>query len=815
METRQGQSLSHYRLIEKIGEGGMGVVWRAEDTVLGRTVAIKVLPADVARDEARRQMFLDEARLASTVSDARIVQVYQLGREGDLDFIAMEFVEGQPLDRILHGRPLPPDKVAALGLQVARALSRAHRKGLLHRDVKPANVLVTPDGEVKLVDFGLATLFAPPKPVASSDPTAPPETSDPDGDRPGAARAGRRTPAGTLPYMAPEQVRGEAIDARSDVYSLGVMLYEMTTGQRPFAGATSSDLLEEILKSRPKPVYELVPKVPIELNRIVQKAIAPRAGDRYQTMEDLAVDLKRLERELETGSSPSYDDLKEKIGPGTSWPPIVRIIGVALVAVALGVGVWKLWPWRGLKVDEHAILVLPFEVRGQTEGADYVGRAFAEAIAVGLSQAQGLRVLPVPPEAADAQKDPLGRVRLAKQLGARWLLTGALTREEGTVRASLNLIDPARNQMVSGWEESENNRAISTLAFQMARLAGAQLSASFPTRYEALENLGLDSPLRGTPELTQALIALKAERLPDALPITERLLGAHPLDRDALVLRAWALTAEYELSPTDSSAQALDKILEMIDRADPKNPYSDRLRLRVLAVRDRNADGIQITTRILVREDLSDGLRADVLSARAMSYSRLGDHEAAKADCEEALRLEPANHFILSRISRVLLYAGRKEDALAVARQAVALTPDRGSGQVGLGVILSDLGRVEEAIGPLERAFALAPGQVNGALYATGLRRAGRIPEAREIATRAAAMSEDSRGVYNLACFWAVDGDPERALRMLRRALDLGYASVRLYDDPDFASLHDDPRFKAMVREIEEKVKTARESPRS
>src|SRR5512145_2482403 len=158
--AERGQMLSHYRLVEKIGEGGMGVVWKADDTVLSRTVAIKVLPSDLALDEERRRMFLDEARLAASVSHAHIVQVYELGREGDLDFIVMEYLEGQPLSKLLHGRPLAPEKVADWGLQVAEGLARAHRKGLIHRDLKPANILVTPEGEVKIVDFGLATLFS-------------------------------------------------------------------------------------------------------------------------------------------------------------------------------------------------------------------------------------------------------------------------------------------------------------------------------------------------------------------------------------------------------------------------------------------------------------------------------------------------------------------------------------------------------------------------------------------------------------------------------------------------------------------------------
>src|SRR6185436_16795101 len=221
MTSEPAQILSHYRLLEKIGEGGMGVVWKAQDTVLHRIVAIKVLPGDTAPDEQRRRMFLEEARLASSVSDARIAQVFELGRQGNLDFIVMEYVEGKPLSQILHGRPLPPEKVASLGEQVARALSRTHRKGLLHRDLKPANILVTPEGDVKVVDFGLATLYS------QSDSSLSTEPADAPTPTPARRAIDGHGFAGTLAYMSPEQAKGIALDPRSDVFSLGAVLYEM------------------------------------------------------------------------------------------------------------------------------------------------------------------------------------------------------------------------------------------------------------------------------------------------------------------------------------------------------------------------------------------------------------------------------------------------------------------------------------------------------------------------------------------------------------------------------------------------------------
>jgi len=394
--TTSGQMLSHYRLVEKIGEGGMGVVWKAHDMVLNRPVAIKVLPPDVARDDARRQMFMDEARLASSVNDAHIVQVYELGREADLDFIAMEYVEGKPLSELIQGRPLSPARLATFGLQVAQALTRAHRKGLLHRDLKPANILVTAEGDVKVVDFGLATLMERRDTTLASGQ----ETVTLAGEQntaPGAIpRRTNRGPVGTLPYMSPEQIAGEKVDGRSDIYSLGVVLYEMTTGRRPFVGSTSEALVREIRRARPRPPHDIVPKLPLDLDRIIVKAMGAARTERYQTMDDLAVDLKRLGRDLESGSSPSYDDLKIEGADAHRRAVWLRVLGVVLLASVVAVALWLKGPWGRTAVDQHTVLILPMEVRGDFAGAGYAGRAFSESVAMNLAQAKGLSVLAVP-----------------------------------------------------------------------------------------------------------------------------------------------------------------------------------------------------------------------------------------------------------------------------------------------------------------------------------------------------------------------------------------------------------------------------------
>ncbi len=530
MTQDSGQTLTHYRLIEKIGEGGMGVVWKAEDTILNRTVAIKTLPHDASRDERRREMFLDEARLASSLSDAHIVQVFELGREGDLDFIVMEYVKGKPLSKILHGRPLPPDKVAELGLQVARALAKAHRRGLIHRDIKPANILVTADGEVKVVDFGLAALFDPrgAGSAGPDEPTLEGSRAPADLSARDAVHSRRGEMGGTLPYMAPEQVRRERLDTRSDVYSLGVVLYEMTTGQKPFEAATSGELAEAIVRCRPKAAHDVVPKVPLDLDRIIHKALAAKPAERYQTMEDLAVDLKRLGKELESGSSPSYESLQAG-APPRRWKVAAGVVGAGFVAAAIGLTVWQRgWIAGTPPHDERTILVLPFEVRGQEEGAEYVGRAFAEALVVELSQSPELTVLPVPVERPGTEGGLLEPAVAGRASGAGRVLMGALTREGEGVRASASLVDSAGNRVVWGAAREERTGDLSALASAIAGNLRQKLAVSLPAHYgDPVESL-LSGPAAAMPEAAEFIGAYERADYQGAQAAAEGLVEAFP-----------------------------------------------------------------------------------------------------------------------------------------------------------------------------------------------------------------------------------------------------------------------------------------------
>ncbi len=291
-----GQTLKHYEVEEQLGKGGMGVVYRARDTKLGRPVALKVLPPEFTEDKSRKDRFLKEAHAAAAVNHPAIAQVYDVDEGPEGLFIAMELVEGQTVKALIQGRELDLLGSLEIAMQVASGLQKAHEAGIVHRDIKPENVVVTPDGHAKILDFGLAKLLepTPPSSVPSADEISHMETL---------ARTQAGFVLGTLRYMSPEQARGQAVDHRSDIFSLGVVLYEMVTGQLPFDGATPLDTLHALAFEETRPVTAIRPNLPPSLQRVVTRCLRKRASDRYPDARELITDLKAVEREVESGVS--------------------------------------------------------------------------------------------------------------------------------------------------------------------------------------------------------------------------------------------------------------------------------------------------------------------------------------------------------------------------------------------------------------------------------------------------------------------------------------------------------------------------------
>ena len=428
-----GKSISHYRVTAKLGAGGMGEVYRAHDERLDRDVALKVLPAGLLADESARKRFRKEALMLSKLNHPTIATVHDFDTEDGVDFLVMEYVAGTTLAEKLAGRALPEKEVARLGTQMAAALEEAHERGVIHRDLKPSNVMVTPKGQAKVLDFGLAKLVRPVSETAVTESLT---------EAPAAG--------GTFPYMAPEQLRGETVDARTDLHALGVLLYEMATGQRPFPEARGPRLIDAILNTAPVPPSRFQPRLSTELERIILKFLEKDLENRYQSAKEIGVDLRRL------GSSTSVSAVREPIASRIPWRRAVLAsvsVGAFLaVLFALNVG--------GLRERLRApaamapiksLAVLPLDnISGDPE-QEYFADGMTDALIAELGQISALRVISRQSSMRYKGSDmPLPEI--ARELNVDAVVEGSVLHSGERVRVTAQLIGATPERHL--WAES-------------------------------------------------------------------------------------------------------------------------------------------------------------------------------------------------------------------------------------------------------------------------------------------------------------------------------------------------------------------------
>ncbi len=803
-----GAKLGNYRILEKIGAGGQGTVYKATDTKLGRAVVIKVLPPELTVKEANLKRFEREARLASALDHPNICTIFDLNEIDGVHFIAMQFVEGKNVRDLVNGRPLDLRSALSITIQVADALAAAHERGIIHRDIKAGNVMVTPSGQVKLLDFGLAKLVDESMGPAGIHHTDLTEMG---------------IPYGTATYAAPEQARGERVDARADIFSTGVLLYEMLTGIWPFQGKTSIDVRHAVLYDEPQPLSEArLGGAPWQLQVIMDRALAKDPKDRYQKVAEIRDDLRAVLREVEAGEPMSFEQItpvapKHMAGTGRMGRALRWLRGVTgerTTQQRVSTSEQSPHETPATSVGDRerkSVAILPFKNVSNDPQSSFYEFSLADAVITELARVRSLIVRPSS-EIVKYQGNQVDPREAGREMSVSAVLSAGFLRAGDRIRVTAQLVDVDSGDLL--WSDRIDADATDiinvqdTITQEICDGLRLELSPDEKGRLEqqATANAeAYEAYLRGRDALGRYVYHTVARKdIDEAIEHFERAAYLDP----SFALAHSALGSAYASrvmkgfgEPDDHAAaqEAFDKALAL-------DPHLIEARMNMIFIYLSSGQKAKARTVAdeLKREAPND---ASVHFVRGVVARLDGDYDRAMRSLDRMLRLNPAERVVAAyNRARLLTYQARYDEALAELDQGAALEPDHPLIKTFRARALYYRGDQVKAAEILEQVLDQQP-QLDGIrpIYATFLSALGFNDEAREQLTDEVKKTADTDHdvAYWLASAYAMEGERDEALKWLRRAIQLGNENRPWFErDTNWDSLRADPEYQQIIASI-------------